>query len=180
VSIVTADEYKKLNLYDPHQASLAQTSVKTDLISVCKEEEEDLMSNRLASLLRQNHFYKKEKSEIKFKLDRQMQSNIALARENETLRESLEGYQERVTGQELEALRIVRRMLSGVSVQGLAHGLKLVEEMAQAREEELEAEREKVRECEAQIEMLQAKQYDTCIDLVKKNNALEAEANALQ
>ena len=50
------------------------------------------MSNRLASLLRQNHACKKEKSEMKFKLDRQMQRNIALARENETLRESLEGY----------------------------------------------------------------------------------------
>jgi hypothetical protein len=56
----------------------------------------------------------------------------------------------------------------------------LVEELTHAREEELEAEREKVRECEAQIEMLQAKQYDTCIDLVKKNTALEAETLALR
>lgn len=182
-SIVTADDYKKHNLFAGSHHYSIDTRTQHDLVSVCDappSTQSDHLNNRLASLLRQNHVCKKERNELRFRLDRESQRGIALARENESLRGALELYQEKVTGAELEAHRVLKRLLKRDKLPGLAQALGQVEELVAAQAEELARCQELVGEQARQIESLQAKQYDTCIDMVKKNNQLEAQALKLK
>ena len=146
MSIVTAEDYNKQKLFEPTgQGSMTlkshcsiDTRTQNDLISVYGQKLQSTHSepasnskenhnNRLASLLRQNHACKKERNELKFKLDRETQRNIALLRENENLRETLELYQEKVTGSELEAQRVLKKILKTEKCPPLVQGLNLIE-----------------------------------------------------